>query len=61
VPHSLMAAVSGRETPTLWPIPAHDWTPLDFAVHACEEENKALKVMVVGLSELILGTQLAKR
>ena len=61
MPDSLIIAVCERDPPTLWPDQPHDWTPLDLAVHSCEEENRALKAMVVGLSELILLTQLAKR
>jgi hypothetical protein len=61
MPDSLIVAVCGRDPPTLWPDQPHDCTALDLAVHTCEEENRALKVMIVGLSELILGTQLARK
>jgi hypothetical protein len=48
--------IRGRDSPTLWPPRPEGWTPLEFAIEACEEENRLLKVMVIGLSELILET-----
>lgn len=58
--HSLIPARE-QDSPTLWPIRAGEWTPLEFAIKVCEEENQTLKVLVVALSELILSTVIGRK
>jgi hypothetical protein len=54
VPHSPISNIPVRDSPTLWPPQPHDWIPIEFAVRVCEQENRALKNLVVSLSEIIL-------
>ncbi len=49
----ISAAAEGR-SPTLWLARPKDRTLIEFVLEASEEENKVLKKMVVGLSEIIL-------
>jgi hypothetical protein len=56
VAHSFIFSIRKREPPTLWPLPPREWTPMEFAIEVFEEENRLLKIMVVSLSKLILGT-----
>jgi hypothetical protein len=44
-----------RNLPTLWPLQQNEWNPMQSAVDACEQENLALKHLVVRLSEIILN------
>jgi hypothetical protein len=58
VPHSLISTVPERNSPTFWPLRPNDWTPMEFAIDLCEQENLALKNLVVSLSEIILKTMI---
>jgi hypothetical protein len=54
VPHSPISNTSVRISPTLWPPQPKDWKPIEFAVQVSKRENRALKNLVVSLSEIIL-------
>jgi hypothetical protein len=54
VPRSPIPNTSVRNAPTLWPPQPNDWKPIEFAVRLSEQENSALKNLVVSLSEIIL-------
>jgi hypothetical protein len=61
VPQSLISNGSERSPPTLWqPRPKH-WTPVELAIQVCEQENRALKNLVVSLSEIILSSVIGKK
>jgi hypothetical protein len=59
--YSLISAAAVRRSPTLWPRSPNDRTPTEFALEVSEEENRALKKMVVGLSEIILESVVGKK
>jgi hypothetical protein len=59
--HSLISTATERYPPTLWPTRPNDRTPIDFALEVSEEEDRALKKMVVGLSEIILESVVSKK
>jgi hypothetical protein len=61
VPHSFIFTVPEPNTPTLWPPGPNERTPLESAVEAREEENRALRSLVVSLSEIILKTVTGKK
>lgn len=58
--HTLSTAVE-RHSPTLWPPRPKDRTLTEFMLQVSEEENRALKKMVVALSEIILETVVSKK
>ncbi len=43
-----------RAPPTLWPLFPQDGARMKLALDACEAENKRLRRLVVGLSEIVL-------
>jgi hypothetical protein len=53
--YSSAVAVKERGPPTLWPPGPGEWTYLRCAVEACELENRVLKILVIDLSEVVLG------
>jgi hypothetical protein len=59
--HSLSSGVSQHLSPTLWPIRPHDITLTEFVLEASEEENRVLRKMVVGLSEIILESIVSRK
>ena len=61
MPHSLISTVPKRNSPTFWPRRPNDWTPMEFAVEVCEQENRVLKNLVVSLSEIVLNTVIGKK
>jgi len=56
VPNHFIPKAPARNSPTLWPQESNDLTSVEFAVLLCEQENRALKRLVVSLSEIILKT-----
>jgi hypothetical protein len=61
VPHIPFTFISKQNSPTLWPLPPDDRTPMEIAIEAGEQENRALKNLVVSLSEIILKNVASKR
>lgn len=61
MPHTPFTFISKRNPPTLWPLPPEDRTPMEIAIEAGEQENSALKNLVVSLSEIILKNVASKR
>lgn len=61
VPHIPFTFISKQNSPTLWPLLAEDRTPMEIAIEAGEQENRALKNLVVSLSEIILKNVASKR
>jgi hypothetical protein len=59
--YSLISTSVERLSPTLWPLRPNDRTPTEFALEVVEEENRALKKMIVGLSEIILESVVSKK
>jgi hypothetical protein len=59
--HSLISTALKRYSPTLWPLHPNDRTLTEFALEVSEEENRILKKMVVGLSEIILESIVGKK
>jgi hypothetical protein len=59
--HFLISTAAERHSPTLWPLRPNDRTPTEFALEVSEGENRALKKMVVGLSEIILESVVSKK
>lgn len=59
--HPLISTAAERHSPTLWPRRPTDRTPTEFALEVSEEENRALKKMVVSLSEIILESVVSKK
>ena len=56
VPHPFAFVTFQTTLPTFWPPRPNDWTPMEFAIDICEQENRALKILVISLSEIILNT-----
>ena len=56
MPNHFIPKTPERNSPTLWPQESNDLTSVEFAVLLCEQENWALKRLVVSLSEIILMT-----
>lgn len=54
MPHIPFTFISKQSSPTFWPLPPEDRTPMEIAIEAGEQENKALKSLVVSLFEIIL-------
>jgi hypothetical protein len=61
VPHIPFTFISKQNSPTLWPLPPEDKTPMEIAIEAGEQENRALKSLIVSLSEMILKDVTSKR
>ena len=58
---SLIPTIPERRSPTLWPPWRNDRMPMELAVEACERENRMLKNIVIGLSEVILNSFISRR
>lgn len=58
---SFISAAAEGHSPTLWLASPKDRTLIEFVLEASEEENRVLKKMVVGLSEIILETFAGKK
>ncbi len=61
MPHFLRSITPVRESPTLWPLRPDDMTAIECAVEACEAENRALKSLVISLSEIILKAVVSRK
>ena len=61
MPHSRSPVGPEKHFPTLWPPEPNELTPMESAIDACERENRALKALVVSLSEIILGAVIGKK
>jgi hypothetical protein len=61
MPHSRFPVDPEKHFPTLWPPESDDRTPMESAIDACERENRALKDLVVSLSEIILSAVIGKK
>jgi hypothetical protein len=59
--HSRISTAQQRNSPTLWPLHPDERTPMELAVEAYEEENRALKTLVISLSEIVLRTVVGKQ
>jgi hypothetical protein len=55
MPHSLVSTTPERNSPTLWPLSPDEGTSIELASKAFEEENRALRYLIVSLSEIILN------
>jgi len=53
--HSSAVSAHKEGPPTLWPLGSGEWTSLRQGIEAYEQENRALRILVIDLSELILG------
>jgi hypothetical protein len=61
MPHSLVSATPERNSPTLWPLSSDERTSIEFASKAFEEQNRALKNLIVSLSEILLNDVLGNK